>query len=152
MHQRRARKVIIDKADLTPNAIQGEPEQEVLGTILRIQGDHLVLRDAEVVHKPVPDPLEVLVEALVRPAAALEFQEQRLGSVARVVLDAVVHEQPVLRLPLRHELLRLLRCIVQSPGGQVVPDVVFRVQVGCGGGERAGHGDGGWDRCVSCVL
>lgn len=67
MCQRTGSQVAVDEGRNGPDRLETEPEEKILWAVTTIDSNYLLRLDAEVIHQPIADSLDVLEELLVGP-------------------------------------------------------------------------------------
>lgn len=136
MHQRIPRQIIIQKARDRPNSLNRPPKHQILWTVPSIQRHNLPRLNPQLLHQPVAHARDQCEELAICVLPALEHNEQLLGSLveALVAQDVEVCEA-VLGDDFGEE---TLGGDAVEDKAQVVPNVVFSVEVCCCCGAAGG--------------
>jgi len=145
MLQRLASQVAVDESRAGTNAFERIPQEQVAAAVRPIQSDNFALFDAEIVRKPVANPLDSEIESLVRPQLTFKVQEKMVGYVLLgPVFKVMVHQHPVLRPLLDSELHGFRSGITAATCSKIVSNVKLCVQICCCGCNARQGGDH-WD-------
>ena len=137
VHERVPSQMRIDKANTSPYPLQRKPQHQIFRAIWPVQRNHLIPLYAQPIDQPIAHPLQIRKELPIRPRPAIVVEEGAVGSILCVLFEAVVEEELVFCFSFSDELLRGGCGVVERSGLQVVPDVIFGVEVGRGGGGGA---------------
>lgn len=97
MYQRLIGQMAINERRYSPNTVDSKPEHEVFWAVGPGNSHDLSLLDAEVIHKPVSNPLEVIEELIVGPGPAFKHQKKMVRFIFfGPLLNIVIHQQSVL--------------------------------------------------------
>jgi hypothetical protein len=83
MLQRLPRKMAIDESGTCPNHIQPKPQKQILRTIRAIDRNKLILPHTKLLHQPIPNPADLIVELGVCPLSAVgrEYEKDVIANL-----------------------------------------------------------------------
>jgi hypothetical protein len=85
--------VAVDERRHSTNSVQPKPQHQIFRAIPAIECNDFIFLDIQIVHEPVANSLEAIIELPVGPLLVLEDQEDVVGVLASgVVFNYVVGE------------------------------------------------------------
>jgi hypothetical protein len=132
MHQSCPCKIPIDEAWYRSNGIEPKPEHQILRTVSAIDSNHFIHSNTHVIHQPVPDACDAIEELSVCPCLPFEYEKRMVRLVAeRLVFEDVVCQNAFTHSAAFHEAHDFFGLRDSASAMyEVVPDVVFSIEVG----------------------
>lgn len=133
-------KGILDEALICSYSFSGEPQQKVFGAVGSTQSNHFIFPHTKILHEPISDSLQCIIELLISPRSTLILQERMVWPIQLgPILYIVVQGQLAFRFLFSNIFLSFDSSIVESSLAEICSNMILCIEI-CRCGCRPGDG------------